>query len=306
MPRVSDPPRLNDPEGAPTGGLLLSRRSAGALGAGLFFAGYAPAALAEQAAPVSTASTGLVSADVTYEAPDGYALSAFTARPEGDGPFPVVVVVSEIFGVHEYIRDICRRLAHAGYAAVAPAFFNRVEDPAPLSDMTRIQQIVAAAGYEQVMGDISATLEWASLQAWANSDKVGVTGWCWGGKVVWQACARFAAIDAGVAWYGRLASAADATPVQRSSGQPWPVDLADDLKAPVLGLYGGADRGIPLSSVEAMRAALQRSGQSASSLVVYADAPHGFHADYRDSYRPADAADGWAKLLAFFEARLKG
>jgi len=302
-------PRLNDPEGTPAGDIRLSRRMAGALGAGLgaglFFAGYAPAALAEQAAPVTTADTGLTSADVSYEAPDGFTLSAFTARPEGDGPFPVVIVVSEIFGVHEYIRDICRRLAAAGYAAIAPAFFNRVEDPAPLSDMTRIQQIVAAANYEQVMGDISATLEWASLQPWADSGKVGITGWCWGGKVVWQACARFAALDAGVAWYGRLAPAVDATAVQVSSGQPWPVDLADDLKPPVLGLYGGQDRGIPLASVEAMRAALQRSGHDASRIDVYPDAPHGFHADYRDSYRPADAADGWAKLLAFFEARLK-
>src|SRR5690606_10426438 len=118
---------------------------------------------------------------------------------------PVVIVASEIFGLHAYIQDVCRRLAKAGYAAIAPAFFVRVEDPAPLSDMQRIQAIVAAASYEQVMGDIAATLEWASGQLWANSDKVGITGFCWGGKVVWQAATRFPAIDAGVAWYGRLA-----------------------------------------------------------------------------------------------------
>jgi carboxymethylenebutenolidase len=300
-------PTLVRPEGPEADDLIFSRRTlgVGAVG-GLFFAGYAPAALAAQAAPVATDATGLVSADVTYAAPDGFQLPAYVARPEGDGPYPVVIVVSEIFGVHEYIRDVCRRLAKAGYAAIAPAFFVRVEDPAPLSDMTRIQQIVAAAGYEQVMGDLSATLEWASLQAWANTDKVGITGFCWGGKVVWQAAARFAAIDAGVAWYGRLAPAANATPEQVASGQPWPVDLAADLKAPVLGLYGEQDRGIPLASVEAMRAALQRAGQTESRIDVYDDAPHGFHADYRDSYRAADAADGWAKLLALFGAKLKG
>jgi len=294
------------PEGPQTEDLILNRRAlgAGAVG-GLFFAGYAPAALAAQASPVTTDASGLSQGDVTYPAPDGFDLPAFVARPDGDGPFPVVIVVSEIFGVHEYIRDICRRLAKAGYAAVAPAFFNRVEDPAPLSDMTRIQQIVGAAGYEQVMGDISATLDWVSQQLWANGDKVGITGWCWGGKVVWQACARFAVIDAGVAWYGRLAPAATATPEQISSGQPWPVDLADDLKCPVLGLYGAEDRGIPLPSVEAMRSALARAGQTSSEIVVYPGAPHGFHADYRESYRAADAADGWAKLLAFFNARVK-
>lgn len=295
------------PEGPQAEDLILSRRTlgAGAVG-GLFFAGYAPAALAAQASPVTTDSAGLTTEDVTFPAPDGFALPAYVARPAGDGPFPVVIVVSEIFGVHEYIRDVCRRLAKAGYAAVAPAFFNRVEDPAPLSDMTRIQQIVAAAGYEQVMGDVSATLDWASQQLWANAEKIGITGWCWGGKVVWQACARFAVIDAGVAWYGRLAPAATATPEQISSGQPWPVDLADDLKCPVLGLYGEQDRGIPLPSVEAMRSALARAGQTSSEIVVYPGAPHGFHADYRDSYRPADAADGWARLLAFFAARVKG
>ncbi|MDQ8029819.1 MAG: dienelactone hydrolase family protein [Brevundimonas sp.] len=294
------------PEGPQAEDMILNRRTlgAGAVG-GLFFAGYAPAALAAQAAPVSTDSTGLVAEDVTYPAPDGFDLPAYVARPAGDGPFPVVIVVSEIFGVHEYIRDICRRLAKAGYVAVAPAFFNRVEDPAPLTDMTRIMQIVSAAGYEQVMGDVSATLDWVSQQLWADGDKVGITGWCWGGKVTWQACARFAVIDGGVAWYGRLAPAANATPEQISSGQPWPVDLADDLKSPVLGLYGETDTGIPLPSVEAMRRALARAGQTSSEIVVYPDAPHGFHADYRDSYRAADAADGWAKLLAFFEARLK-
>ncbi len=297
---------LTRPEGHGPDDLNLSRRSLakGAAG-GLFFAGYATAALARQAQPVTTDASGLEAMDVTYPAPDGFALPPYVARPQGEGPFPVVIVVSEIFGVHEYIRDVCRRLAAAGYAAIAPAFFVREQDPAPLADMARIQQIVAAAGYEQVMGDIAATLDWSSGQLWADADHVGITGFCWGGKVVWQAAARFAAIDAGVAWYGRLAPAADATPAQVASGQPWPVDLADDLKAPVLGLYGGQDQGIPQLSVEAMRGALARAGQTGSEIHLYPVAPHGFHADYRASYRPADAAAGWARLLALFEARLK-
>jgi len=297
-------PVLIRPEGQTAEDLTLNRRTLGALG-GLLFSGYAVAALAQEAEPVVTDAAGLTAGTVTYPAPDGFALPAYVARPEGEGPFPVVIVASEIFGVHDYIRDVCRRLAKQGYAAIAPAFFNRVEDPAPLADMQRIMQIVSAAGYEQVMGDIAATLDWASQQLWANSDKVGITGFCWGGKVVWQACARFAAIDAGVAWYGRLAPAPDASPAQVSAGEPWPVDVAADLKAPVLGLYGGRDQGIPLASVEQMRQSLARAGQTGSEIVVYDDAPHGFHADYRASYVAADAKDGWDRLTALFASKLK-
>lgn len=295
---------LNRPEGQTPEDLKLSRRSLGALG-GLLFSGYAVAALAKEAKPITTEAAGLTAETVIYAAPDGFDLPAYVARPQGAGPFPVVIVVSEIFGVHEYIRDICRRLAKQGYAAIAPAFFNRVEDPAPLSDMQRIMQIVGAADYEQVMGDLSATLEWVSQQGWARDGKVGITGFCWGGKVVWQAAARFSVIGAGVAWYGRLAPAPDATPAQVSAGQPWPVDLADDLKAPVLGLYGGQDQGIPMDSVERMRQALARAGQTGSRIVVYPNAPHGFHADYRSSYVEADARDGWSKLLETFDKTLK-
>ncbi|WP_226636828.1 dienelactone hydrolase family protein [Brevundimonas poindexterae] len=298
--------RLTRPEGPADQDFRFSRRALATGGlTGLMFAGYAPAALAQDATPTVTDSEGLVTETIHYEAQDGFDLPAYVARPEGDGPFPVVIVASEIFGVHDYIRDICRRLAKAGYAAMAPAFFVRVEDPAPLTDFSRIQQIVGQAGYEQVMGDISAGLEWLSRQLWARADKVGITGFCWGGKVVWQACARFAVIDAGVAWYGRLAPPADATPEQIAGGQPWPVDLAADLKAPVLGLYGQLDRGIPLESVELMRQALQRAGRTDSRIDVYDGAQHGFHADYRASYKADAAADGWQKLLDLFEARLK-
>ncbi|MFN4040565.1 MAG: dienelactone hydrolase family protein [Brevundimonas sp.] len=294
---------LTRPEGSEPADFNLSRRSLGLAAA--IFAGYAPAALAQEAQPVTTDTDGLTTETVSVQAPDGFDLPVYVARPAGEGPYPVVLVASEIFGLHAYIQDVCRRLAKAGYAAIAPAFFVRAADPAPLSDMQEIQRIVAQAGYEQVMGDISASLEWASRHAWANDQRIGITGFCWGGKVVWQAAARFANIRAGVAWYGRLAPAANATEQQREAGKPWPVDIAADLKAPVLGLYGEADQGIPLDTVEAMRAALQRADKTDSEIVVYPAAPHGFHADYRASYRAADAQDGWTKLLALFEARLK-
>ena len=300
---------LTRPEGNAPGDLNLSRRSlATAAAGGLFFSQYATAALAQAAEPVVTDTQGLRTEDVTYPAPDGFDLPAYVARPEGEGPFPVVVVASEIFGVHAYIQDICRRLAKAGYAAVAPAFFVRVADPAPLSDFARIREIVGQAKYEQVMGDIAATLEWAGGQLWADEGKVGITGYCWGGKVVWQACARFPAIDVGVAWYGQLAPSATATPEQAAAGAPWPVDVARDLKAPVLGLYGEKDQGIPLTAVEAMKAALAGSSAPAaraSEIIVYPDAQHGFHADYRASYSAPDAADGWSRLIALFDSRLK-
>ena len=297
---------ITRPEGLSADQIAPSRRSLGvaALG-GVAFAAYAPAALSQAASPITTDSAGLTTANVSYAAPDGFDLPAFVARPEGEGPFPVVIVVSEIFGVHEYIRDICRRLAKAGFAAVAPAFFVRKADPAPLSDMSAIMAIVAAAGYEQVMGDVGATLEWIGLQSWARSDRVGITGFCWGGKVVWQACARFPALDAGVAWYGRLVPAANATEEQKTAGRPWPVDLAGELKAPVLGLYGGQDSGIPNDTVKAMNDALAAAGKTDSQIILYDDAPHGFHADYRASYREADAKDGWARLLVLFEQKLK-
>jgi carboxymethylenebutenolidase len=297
---------LTRPEGSEPSDFSLSRRGLAGLAAGTVFTGYAVAALAQDAQPVVTDEVGLTTGMVTYPAPDGFDLPAYVARPEGEGPFPVVIVVSEIFGLHAYIMDVARRLAKAGYAAVAPAFFVRVEDPAPLADMRAIQAIVAQAGYEQVMGDIAATLEWASGQLWANSDRVGITGFCWGGKVVWQAAARFPAIDAGVAWYGRLAPSASATPEQAAAGAPWPIDLADDLTGVVIGNYGSADQGIPNDTVAAMQTALEAAGASESGIKLYDGAPHGFHADYRPGYRAAEAADGWARLLALFETKLKG
>ena len=299
-------PLITRPEGLGPDQIAPSRRATLGLGAvgSLFFAAYAPAALSQSAQPISTPATGQTTADVSYPSADGFDLPAYVARPEGAGPFPVVIVVSEIFGVHEYIRDICRRLATSGYVAIAPAFFVREADPAPLTDMQAIMQIVAKAGYEQVMGDIQATLDWAKAQAFADSSKVGITGYCWGGKVVWQACARFEALKAGVAWYGRLMPAATATEAQKLAGQPWPIDLASALKSPVIGLYGSEDGGIPNDTVEAMNAALKAAGKRDSHITLYDGAPHGFHADYRASYREADAKHGWARLLEHFSTNL--
>lgn len=297
-------PEGPSPEDAALSRRALAKAAIAGVSAGVAFAGYAPAALAQSAQPIVTDAEGLTVEEVAFAAQDGFQLPAYVARPAGDGPHPVVIVASEIFGVHAWIQDICRRLAKAGYAAVAPAFFVRVADPAPLSDMAEVQRIVAQAGYEQVMGDVAATLAFVDQQLWADAERVGITGYCWGGKVVWQAMARFAALDAGVAWYGRLGPAAEASPEQIEAGRPWPVDLAGELKGPVLGLYGGQDRGIPLSSVEAMNAALERANGD-SAIRVYPEAEHGFHADYRASYDAQAGADGWARLLAHFEAHLR-
>ena len=297
---------LTRPEGSQPADFELSRRGLAGLAAGSVFTGYAVAALAQEARPIVTDEVGLTTGMVSYPAPDGFDLPAYVARPDGEGPFPVVIVISEIFGLHAYIMDVARRLAKAGYAAIAPAFFVRVEDPAPLSDFQRIRAIVDQAGNDQVMGDIAATLEWASRQLWADADRVGVTGFCWGGNIVWKAAARFPVIDAGVAWYGRLAPPPDATPEQRERGAPWPIDLADDIHGVVIGNYGSADQGIPNDTVAAMNAALRAAGKTESGIKLYEGAPHGFHADYRPSYRAEEAADGWARLLALFEAKLKG
>lgn len=296
---------LTNPEGRSPDQIAPTRRGLGVLAAGTaMFAAYAPAAMSQSASPVRTSSEGLVTAEISYPSADGFELPAYMARPEGDGPFPVVIVVSEIFGVHEYIRDVCRRLAKADYVAIAPAFFVRAGDPAPLSDMQAVMAIVAQAGYAQVMGDIAATLNWVKAQSFADADKAGITGFCWGGKVVWQAAARFSELKAGVAWYGRLMPPANATDAQKTAGQPWPIELADDLKSPVIGLYGDQDTGIPNETVTAMNAALGQAGKTTSHITLFEGAQHGFHADYRPMFNPSAAAEGERRMLAHFEALL--
>ncbi len=248
-------------------------------------------ALAE---PIHTDEVGLVTASVTLPSA-GFDLPCYIARPAAKGRFPTVLVVSEVFGLHEYIRDVCRRLAKLGYVAAAPAFFVRVADPAPLTDLAAVIKIVSQASDQQVMGDVGATLAYLKAQPFVDGARMAVTGFCWGGGVTWLACEEFPAFKAGVAWYGRM--------VPPKAGDPkhlWPVDLASQLHAPVLGLYGAKD-GLA-AQVPAMRAALTAAGKTDTQIIVYPDAGHGFHADYRDSYVAADAKDGWARMLAFFAA----
>jgi carboxymethylenebutenolidase len=283
----------------PDGNLAPSRRQ---MVSSLFLAGYAAAALDAKAQPIATPDEGLIIEETRFEGAGGYQLPAYVARPEGRGRRPAIIVVNEIFGIHDYIKDVCRRFAREGYVAVAPDYFDRAGDPAPLTDFNAIREIVATATYEQVMGDTEGALAWLDRQRYVQDSAIGVTGFCWGGAVTWMTAARFSAIKAGVAWYGRLV-APQAGGFGAEEGRPWPVDIAANLRAPVLGLYAENDRGIPLDTVEQMRAALAANGNpSHSEIVVYPGTQHGFHADYRDSYNAEAAADGWTRALAWFRA----
>jgi carboxymethylenebutenolidase len=283
---------LTRPEG-PDATVTLSRRGlTGAMG----FAGFAAAIRPVHAAAITTPSDGLLSEMITFPS-KGFDLPAFVARPLARGRKPVVIVVSEIFGLHEYIRDVCRRFARLGYVAIAPSFFARAGDPAPLTDFAKIMPIVNAANNAQVMGDITATIAWLDQQKFVKKDAIGITGFCWGGAVVWMASALTPRIKAGVAWYGRL------TPRDGSTDpRKWPLDVAGELMSPVLGLYAENDGGIPLSSVAAMKAALDRAGNRQSRFIVYPGTQHGFHADYRPQYQETAAKQGWDELLAWFAA----
>jgi len=281
---------LKRPEGAEPEDFHLTRRAV----AGGFFLGYAAAALAVDAEPIHTDDAGLIVEGVSYPS-SGFALPAYVARPKARGRHPVVIVVNEVFGIHDYIKDTCRRLAKLGYVAIAPAFFVRVADPAPLTDMKAVMKIVSQASDPQVMGDVGATLAFLRAQPFVDARKIAITGFCWGGGVVWLACEQFPQLKAGVAWYGRMAPTPGATPVP---GPMWPIDGVDHLTAPVLGLYGAKD-GLA-AQVPAMRAALAAAQKTETEIVVYPDAGHGFHADYRESYVEADAKDGWARMLAHF------
>jgi carboxymethylenebutenolidase len=299
MSRVSQPEpimvNLTRPEGSKPEDFRLSRRGL----AGLFFAGYAAAAFSAKADPIHTDEAGLDTDMVMIQAADRQ-IPAYVARPASSAraPFPAVIVVSEVFGVHEYIRDLCRRLAKLGYVAIAPAFFHRAGDPAALTEMKDIQKIVVTATNEQVMSDVGATLAWLKAQAFVDRKRLALTGFCWGGGVAWMAATRFKELKATTAWYGRLSKPAPGG-MGADEARAWPVEVVGQLKAPVLGLYGGKDMGIPQSDVEAMRAAL-KARRKPGELVVYPQAQHGFHADYRPSYDEAAAKDGWARMLAHF------
>jgi carboxymethylenebutenolidase len=280
----------------PDGPDLVAQPSRRNLGAIAMFAGYAAAVTPVHADAINTPAEGLITAMVSYPS-NGFDLPAFVARPSGRGRKPVVIVVSEIFGLHEYVRDMCRRLAHEGYVAIAPAFFVRVADPAPLTDFAAIMPIVGAASNAQVMGDVSATIAWLDKQRFVAKNRIAITGFCWGGTVVWMASALTDRIKAGVAWYGRMVARPGST-----EDRKYPAQIAGDLKSPVLGLYAQNDSGIPLPTVDAMRAALTAAGNTRSTIIIYPGVEHGFHADYRPSYNEAAAKDGWAKMLAWFKA----
>jgi carboxymethylenebutenolidase len=242
---------------------------------------------------ITTSAEGLTAGEVTIPVADGE-IPAYRAMPAKGGPFPVVLVVQEIFGVHEHIKDVCRRFAREGYCAIAPELYARQGDVSKLTDYREIfAQVVSKVPDAQVMSDLDAAVAWAARSGIGDTARAGVTGFCWGGRITWLYAAHNPKLKAGVAWYGRLAGGP--TELQPK----YPLDLAAELQAPVLGLYGGQDQGIPLADVEKMRAALAAAKQP-SEIVVFPDAPHGFHADYRPSYRAAEAKDGWERCLAWF------
>lgn len=277
-------PTLTRPDGTQPEDLHIGRRAA----VTMFFAGYAVAALAADAEPVHTPEDGLVIETGLIPNGESRPLPAYIARPKGTGRHAAIIVVNEIFGIHDYIKDICRRLARLGYVAIAPDFFYRsgVNLPA-LSDFKQIMPIVGQAGDAQVDGDVRATSAWIRKQSFTKPDRIGITGFCWGGAVVWRAAMTDPDIRAGVAWYGHVEKL---------------IARASELHAPVLGLYGAHDQGIGQDQVKAMADALAKAGKKGSAIHVYPDADHGFHADYRASYNEADARDGWARMLAHFKA----
>ena len=262
--------------------------------------GYVAAAEPVMAQAIKTDFEGIQAGEVTFMSKD-FQMSAYVSRPKKvpKAGLPVIIVISEIFGVHEYIADVTRRFAKLGYLAIAPELFARAGDPSSLGTLAEImKEIVAKTPDAQVMDDLNATLAWVGKNG-GDLKRVGITGFCWGGRITWLASAQIPQIKAGVAWYGRLVG-------EKTANSPLhPIDLAAQMKAPVLGLYGGADVGISVESINQMKAALaaakDNQAAQAASFEIYPDAPHAFHADYRPSYREAPAKDGWARCAAWFK-----
>jgi carboxymethylenebutenolidase len=255
--------------------------------------GFALAVQPVSAQTITTDSNGLVAGEVKIPVADGE-VPAYRAMPAKGRNFPTVLVVQEVFGVHEHIRDLCRRFAKAGYFAVAPELYARQGDVSKITDIKDLMPIVNSVPDAQVMSDLDATVAWTKSTGKADVKRLAITGFCWGGRIVWLYAAHNPDLKAGVAWYGRL----DGNRTELQS--KFPLDVASDLKAPVLGLYGGKDKGIPQTDVEKMRSALA-AANSRSRIDVYPDAEHGFNADYRPSYNAAAAKDGWAKALDWFK-----
>jgi carboxymethylenebutenolidase len=257
--------------------------------------GFAAAVLPVTAQTIKTDAQGLTAGEVMVSVGD-FKMPVYRAQPAGRTGLPVVLVISEIFGVHEHIADVARRFAKAGYLALAPELFVRQGDAQSYGEIAKLmQEVIAKVPDAQVMGDLDACVAWAAANG-GDTRRLGITGFCWGGRITWLYSAH-APVKAGVAWYGRLVgNNTDLTPRH-------PVDVAGSLKGPVLGLYGGQDAGIPLDTVDKMKSALAAGGPAArqSEFVVYPDAPHAFHADYRPSYRKEAADDGWKRALDWFK-----
>ncbi len=260
-----------------------------ALGAGFALAVQPSAAQS----PIKTPADGLTAGEVKVPVADGE-MVAYRAMPQGKSGLPVVLVVSEIFGVHEYIADVCRRLAKEGYLAVAPELFARYGDPRKMANVQDILAgVIAKTPDAGVMADLDACAAWAGKNG-GDAGRLAITGFCWGGRQTWLYAAHNPAVKAGVAWYGRIdGEINDRTP-------KYPLDLAAQIKGAVLGLYGSADQGIPMDDVNAMKEALAKAGGK-SQIHVYEGAPHAFHADYRPTYRKEPAEDGWKRLLAWLK-----
>ncbi|TPG20680.1 dienelactone hydrolase family protein [Variovorax guangxiensis] len=260
-------------------------------------AGYAAATLPIAAQTVITTSAdGLQAGPITYTV-NGFQVPAYAAAPSGKTGLPVVLVIQEIFGVHGYIQDTCRRFAKLGYLAIAPELYARQGDPRSYTEIPKLQsELVSKVPDAQVMADLDGALAYAAANG-GDVNKAGITGFCWGGRIVWLYAAT-GKVKAGVAWYGRLVG-------QPSENTPkHPVDVAAQIKAPVLGLYGGKDQGIPVDTIDKMKSILATGSDAAkaSQFVVYPEAGHAFHADYRPSYLKEAAEDGWRRTQAWFKA----
>jgi carboxymethylenebutenolidase len=261
-------------------------------------AGFAAAVLPVHAQTmIETDTQGLTAGEVKIPVKDG-TMPAYRAMPAGKSGLATVLVVQEIFGVHEHIKDVCRRFAKQGFAAIAPELYARQGDAGKYSDIpTLLKELVSKVPDAQVMSDLDATAAWAAAHG-GDANKLGITGFCWGGRITWMYCAHNPKVKAGVAWYGRVVGqAGEMTPKH-------PIDVAAQIKQPVLALYGAADSGIPNDTIEKMMAELKSTGNTRSELVLYKDAPHAFHADYRPSYRKEAADDGWKRCVGWFRKYL--
>jgi carboxymethylenebutenolidase len=256
-------------------------------------AGFAAAVSPVASATITTDARGLTAGEVKIPVKDG-TIPGYRAMPATGKGFPAILVIQEIFGVHEHIKDLCRRLAKAGYYAVAGELYARQGDVSKLTSIDDILNVVARVPNDQVMSDLDSTVAFAAGEA-ADTSKLGVTGFCWGGGKTWLYTARNPEVKAGVAWYGPLLA-------RPGMSGPAPIDVAAQIKGRVLGLYGGKDTGITEDARNQMAAALKAAGDTRSNIVVYPDAQHGFNADYRPSYDETAAKDGWGRMLSWFKA----